>query len=586
MPTPKAQLVAPIENISIPGASVTGVVTSTGGFGGDITGTATGIVASSNLTVGVMTATSFKGDVTGNVTGSAGGLSGSPTIHVGVVTATAYSGDGSNLTGLGGSAFTSQTVAVSGATVTLDLSKGNNINFEQSASTTVSFANTSSGAMSVTIIRTKDASETARTITWPSNVNWDGATEPTLINNATSNERQQFKFLTPDSGVTWYAWEDFSFEGGYQLWAWGQNPYGSLGLNDAIERSSPTQVGTSSLWSAGSLGTNDEFVFQMVKADGTLWTWGYNNNVGILGLNGPGTQAISSPIQVGTDTNWAQTGGASDNMVATKTDGTLWIWGYNGYGAICQGQPEATNVSSPVQVTGETNYDTTYKKLAADGRSFACIRTDGTLWYWGSNYQGKSGSNYKPGPAPSGRGYFSSPIQLPGLTWDKVAIGNHSTFAIKTDGSLWSWGYNGDGVLGHNNAHPTGSVSSPTQIPGTTWSDVAGGEAANYVTALKSDGTMWSWGYNTWGQLGHNDKTKRSSPTQIPGTTWSKITKMQGGATAIKTDGTLWVWGADDEGALGQNSLIRYSSPIQVGTDTTWSVGIPGGKGSVAALKG
>jgi hypothetical protein len=92
------------------------------------------------------------------------------------------------------------------------------------------------------------------------------------------------------------------------------------------------------------------------------------------------------------------------------------------------------------------------------------------------------------------------------------------SLATKTDGTLWSWGSNGGGTLGQNT---TTDVSSPVQIPGTTWSSISA--VSNHSLATKTDGTLWSWGRNNYGQLGQNTTTSVSSPVQIPGTTWSSI---------------------------------------------------------------
>ena len=140
----------------------------------------------------------------------------------------------------------------------------------------------------------------------------------------------------------------------------------------------------------------------------------------------------------------------------------------------------------------------------------------------------------------------------------------------KTDGTLWSWGSNAYGQLGQNNRTP---FNSPVQIPGNTWSSIGG--ANNSVAAIKTDGTIWVWGYNG-GLLGLNDIAYRSSPTQIPGTTWSSISGNQHSTSgmvnfaATKTDGTLWAWGSNSSGQLGQSNTTQYSSPIQI-PGTTWS---------------
>jgi alpha-tubulin suppressor-like RCC1 family protein len=82
--------------------------------------------------------------------------------------------------------------------------------------------------------------------------------------------------------------------------------------------------------------------------------------------------------------------------------------------------------------------------------------------------------------------------------------------------------------------------------------------------AIKTDGTLWAWGYQASGELGQNNNTNYSSPRQIPGTTWESIDNMYNVTLATKTDGTLWSWGYNNNGELGQNSQVKYSSPVQV----------------------
>jgi alpha-tubulin suppressor-like RCC1 family protein len=162
----------------------------------------------------------------------------------------------------------------------------------------------------------------------------------------------------------------------------------------------------------------------------------------------------------------------------------------------------------------------------------------------------------------------SSPIQIPG-TWSQGALGEYSSGGVKTDGTAWTWGRNSDGMLGHNNRT---DYSSPVQLPGTNWGTsplqfrVIGNQRS---FAIKTDGTLWTWGDNGQGNLGQNNRTRYSSPNQIPGTTWSKISG-RAHCLAIKTNGTLWSWGGNSQGALGQNNRTDYSSPKQI-PGTTWS---------------
>ena len=183
--------------------------------------------------------------------------------------------------------------------------------------------------------------------------------------------------------------------------------------------------------------------------------------------------------------------------------------------------------SSPVQIPG-----TTWSNISVGSELELATKTDGTLWAWGSNLDGKIGQNEAYSPSKKG---YSSPVQIPGTTWstgeDKISVGSGQGFAIKTDGTLWGWGSAAYGALGLNQAHAL-RISSPTQIPGTTWSAVTSGSLS--TTAMKTDGTLWSWGYNARGQVAQNNRTYYSSPVQIPGTAWSKTSSGNYGHYAMK----------------------------------------------------
>jgi alpha-tubulin suppressor-like RCC1 family protein len=239
----------------------------------------------------------------------------------------------------------------------------------------------------------------------------------------------------------------------------------------------------------------------------------------------------------------------------------LWAWGNNPDGQL--GLEDIVNRSSPVQVSGLI---TDFEDFSAGYDHTIISRTDGTLWSWGDNTHGKLGLG--------DLSYRSSPSQVGALTtWSTVSVSEgypsaHGV-AIKTDGTLWSWGYNHVGQLGDgtqiekNFPVPIGDL--------TNWSTVSVG--TNYVLAIKTDGTLWGWGNNTYGQLGISDvPVNRSSPVQLGGlTTWSKVVASDAFSLAIKTDGTLWGWGNNYRGELGIGSSGKNSTPIQIGTLTTWS---------------
>ena len=205
--------------------------------------------------------------------------------------------------------------------------------------------------------------------------------------------------------------------------------------------------------------------------------------------------------------------------VATKTDGTLWAWGKNNYGQL--GLSDGNNRHSPVQVGAGT----TWSNATTSRDATIAIKTDGTLWTWGLNDNGQLGQN--------NTAYKSSPVQVgTGTTWSKISEGKMCTFAIKTDGTLWSWGLNADGQLGQGNII---SRSSPVQVgTGTTWSEIGCGATGAVAAAIKTDGTLWSWGYNAQGQQGRGDTIARSSPVQVGAlTTWRKVSAGGGGIAAI-----------------------------------------------------
>ena len=305
----------------------------------------------------------------------------------------------------------------------------------------------------------------------------------------------------------------------------------------------------------------------------SLFTWGYGAN-GTTAQNNAVT--YSSPIQI-PGTTWSVLGKQSfkdgSQNGAIRSDGTLWMWGSDNEAGELGQNEYAVRYSSPIQIPG-----TTWNDVAMAENLSMATKTDGTLWSWGLGGIGQLGQN--------NRTTRSSPVQIPGTSWStddsKISIGKNAMYAIKTDNTLWSWGSNAYGVLGTNtsdNVHR----SSPVQIPGTTWSNVISSGYSDgsrtFVLATKTDNTLWAWGGNGQGELGqnegaNNDKKARSSPTQIPGTTWAtggdKIYCMQATGFAIKTDGTLWGWGKNFNGHIGVNNQTKYSSPVQI-PGTTWS---------------
>ena len=378
----------------------------------------------------------------------------------------------------------------------------------------------------------------------------------------------------------------WDYDGENLLYAWGRNSNGNLGLNEGPGpggRSSPTQIPGNWLghFSQGGGSNQGATLFVGKETAGTLWAWG----LGWGGMLGLGDQTSrSSPMQVGTDTTWAHACQQGFSL-GTKTDGTLWSWGYNNKGQLGQNQGPGNDQnarSSPIQIGTGTDWSTGDNKICCGSAAAFALKTDGTLWAWGNGPTGVLGLNDDSNPE------ISSPTQVgTDTTWSKLANGSGgSNAAIKTDGTLWTWGGNGYGILGHNQnpSSPDSNYSSPNQVgTDTNWDSISIDTSAR---ATKTDGTMWVWGRNLTGRLGLSNQTQYSSPVQLPGTTWTANLAGAHPSTynAIKTDGTLWSWGYNNYGVVGVNDRTDYSSPKQVGSGTDWVLAHGGGNALYATI--
>ena len=250
-----------------------------------------------------------------------------------------------------------------------------------------------------------------------------------------------------------------------------------------------------------------------------MWCWGRNQN-GQLGVND--TTNRNTPVQVGTAVDWRQVDCGQSHSSAIKINGTLWSWGNNYSGQL--GINNTTQKNTPMP---EFNGATTWKSVACGGYTTSAIKTDGTLWSWGFNTNGQTGNN--------GNTNVQTPVTTlaGGTNWKQVSAGKKHTVAIKTDGTLWSWGINGSGQLGVNG---TTTRFTPVQEfnSAQTWNSVACG---GYTTsAIKTDGTLWMWGYNNQSQIGLNDTTARQTPVTVGGgNNWKKVAAGYQHTAAIKS---------------------------------------------------
>ncbi len=305
------------------------------------------------------------------------------------------------------------------------------------------------------------------------------------------------------------------------LWAWGGNPYGQLGNNKLVDVNTPIQIGFDTNWKYISAGA---FHSIAIKTDGTMWAWGSNYS-GTLGNGAIDDQ--KTPIQIGTEANWQSVSSSGINNLAIKTDGTLWAWGNNAKGNLGDGTSITRYV--PVQV-GVSN---DWISVVAGSSSYG-IREDGSLWAWGDNQFGQLGDGTLVNR--------NIPTRIGNeMNWKFLT---KSGVALKSDNTLWRIGT------------PTG----PTQIgQDNDWKTVS---SLSHTLAIKSDGSLWAWGDNSYGQLGDGTVTDKDMPVRIgTETDWDQVFVGANHSIALKKDGSQWGWGSNEFGQLGDGTGVTKRKP-------------------------
>ena len=300
-----------------------------------------------------------------------------------------------------------------------------------------------------------------------------------------------------------------------------------------------------------------------IKSDGTLWSWGWNGN----GATGRGVIAGSqnTPAQVGTATNWRSVSAGLNHSLGLRADGSLWSWGSNGNGKTGL-NTIAGDQTTPIQVGTATNWT----QVSAGNLHSLGIRSDGTLWAWGTNLDGRTGLG-------TTTGNQLTPAQVGTATnWASVSAGNTHSLAIASDGTLWAWGSNSLGRTGLGTL--AGTQNTPLQVgSATNWTQVSVGDA--HSLAVRADGTLWAWGDNTQGRTGLGTLAGiQDSPLQVGSATdWLSAYASHNGnhSFGMRLDGTLWAWGRNAEGQLGLGNAgtgTDRSVPTLVGSDIDWAI--------------
>ena len=317
-----------------------------------------------------------------------------------------------------------------------------------------------------------------------------------------------------------------------KIFAWGANWYGQLGDGSLTQRSTP--VLATSLNNVIAIDGGDGHSVAL-KSDGTVWTSGNNEH----GQLGDGTIVNRTTFAIVPNLNGVTAISAGGHSMALKSDGTVWAWGENKFGEL--GDGTWTQRLTPVQVINLTDV----VAIAASGNtSSMALKADGTVWMWGMNTG-------------------STPRQVDGVTnVTAIAIGTFHYMALKKDGTVWIWGGNSYGQYGDGTQT---SKYPPTKVP-DLYEVNAIATKANLSMALKSDGTVWTWGRNNaYRTPGDGTFTQQLVPSQVSGL--EEIIAIASGsdhAVSLKSDGTVWAWGYNDYGQLGIGTLTNHLEPVQV----------------------
>jgi len=312
----------------------------------------------------------------------------------------------------------------------------------------------------------------------------------------------------------------------------------------------------------GLISYSNKYIISRYTIAGYLWAWG-RNQYGQLGFaNGVGH--YTTPQKISGQENILRIAAANHSLIL-KVDGTVWGTGYNAYGQIGDGTEENKSEFTQTLGIGGSGYLENVKAISCSmgGHSLA-ILADNTLAGWGNNGSGQLGEN---------GGAIEEHVPILCNITDVISVqaGHSATIVLKSDGTVWATGRNAEGQLGQGNHANSSTFLQVKDSTGTDYLtdiiEIAGSGGGSYhFMALKSDGTVWAWGYNAYGQCGAGDtEAYKTLPVQVikeDGTPLTNIKHIAVGGNcsfAITENGEVYCWGHNGYGQLGLGTTQSHS---------------------------
>ncbi len=282
------------------------------------------------------------------------------------------------------------------------------------------------------------------------------------------------------------------------VWATGDNSAGELGTGNTAATSTPVQVkvnASSFLTGIVTIAADNNESFA-VDSKGNVWAWGLNTN-GQLGIGTTSNAVYAS--QVGSLTNIVAVASSQNHTLAVRADGSVWGWGANSNGQVGNGSA-STWVTTPVKVqapSGQSGFLSGIVAVAAGASHSLALDQNGNVWAWGNNAAGQLGN------ATQTSRLLPVQVQNSGTALTNVvaiAAGTSNSYAQRSDTTVWAWGNNTMGELGNGTVSATAVTAnlSAAAVNGLSGTMVA---VSNQST-LDSSGTLWTWGDNNTAKLG------------------------------------------------------------------------------------